>query len=93
MFSQTSIDLKRFVKGGDAAFPQNAFDAVEQLGAYCRLPGLSRPAVELIWIYMLWTQRRQSRRDLARLDARMLRDIGVAPKDAQRESRKWFWRP
>ena len=93
MFSQTSIDLKRFVKGGDAAFPQNAFDAVEQLGTYCRLPGLSRPAVEMIWIYMLWTQRSKGRRELARLDARMLRDIGLTPKQAQLESRKWFWRP
>lgn len=77
MFSQTRTDIP----------------ALEQLRARNPLPAPSRFAVELAWRYVLWTQRRKSRRELARLDARMLQDIGLTPKQAQLESRKWFWRP
>ncbi len=40
----------------------------------------------------LWHSRARERRRLARLDARMLRDIGVSAEDAARESAKPFWR-
>jgi uncharacterized protein YjiS (DUF1127 family) len=39
-----------------------------------------------------WRERAYSRRELARFDRRMLRDIGVAPYDAGREIAKPFWR-
>ena len=37
--------------------------------------------------------RRRHRRTLARLDAHLLRDIGLSPDDAQSEAAKPFWRP
>jgi len=40
-----------------------------------------------------WRRRHRSRLDLARLDARMLRDIGITPVEAWREINKPFWRP
>lgn len=36
-------------------------------------------------------QRQRQRAALARLDARLLRDIGVSAEDAAREARKTFW--
>ncbi len=39
-----------------------------------------------------WSERRRSRRDLSRLDARLLRDIGLAPGEAMRESQMPFWK-
>lgn len=39
-----------------------------------------------------WTRRARARRELARLDARMLRDIAVTPSEAARECGKPFWR-
>jgi uncharacterized protein YjiS (DUF1127 family) len=45
----------------------------------------------LIETLQLWWDRSEQRQHLARLDHRMLRDIGVSHVDAYRESRKWFW--
>lgn len=41
----------------------------------------------------LWYGRWSSRRQLARMDDRMLRDIGLGPRQQVREARKPFWRP
>ncbi len=38
-----------------------------------------------------WHELARQRRQLARLDERTLRDIGVSPYDARREARRWFW--
>jgi uncharacterized protein YjiS (DUF1127 family) len=38
-------------------------------------------------------RRRQSRNQLATLDARMLRDIGLTSCDVDQEANKPFWRP
>lgn len=38
-----------------------------------------------------WRERARQRRRLARLDDRMLADIGVTRAQARREARKWFW--
>ena len=38
-------------------------------------------------------RRRRTRADLADLDARLLRDIGVTRMDAAAEARKPFWMP
>lgn len=39
-----------------------------------------------------WRQRRNGRLELARLDERMLRDIGLTRVDAEYEINKSFWR-
>lgn len=39
-----------------------------------------------------WVRNSTGRKELARLDARMLRDIGLEPFEAQREISKPFWR-
>jgi uncharacterized protein YjiS (DUF1127 family) len=46
------------------------------------------PFVDLL---AFWCDRSAQRINLARLDDRMLRDIGVSRAEAYRESRKWFW--
>ena len=39
-----------------------------------------------------WRERARQRRQLAGLDVRMLRDIGVTAAEAERECQKPFWR-
>ena len=39
----------------------------------------------------LWRHRVTTRRELARLDERMLRDIGVSQLDVESETSKHFW--
>jgi uncharacterized protein YjiS (DUF1127 family) len=39
-----------------------------------------------------WHESVRQRRQLARLDARMLRDIGITATEAERECNKPFWR-
>ena len=41
---------------------------------------------------VVWQRRVDDRRALARLDARLLADIGIDPVEARREARKPFWR-
>jgi uncharacterized protein YjiS (DUF1127 family) len=53
------------------------------------LPELMRRLAQLA---ALAQQRIRQRRALARLDARLLRDIGVSPEQARRETAKPFWR-
>lgn len=45
----------------------------------------------LVETLFLWQQRTQQRRQLARFDDRMLRDIGISRTDAAREVEKLFW--
>ena len=67
--------------------------ALAQLTAHTTLPVLSRVAVRVAWLCLLWHRRSRSRAVLRDLDTRMPRDIGLTPKQAHVESRKWFWRP
>jgi uncharacterized protein YjiS (DUF1127 family) len=49
----------------------------------------------LSWIFArlrAWRQRSRGRAELARLDERMLRDIGITPGDVWEEINKPFWR-
>lgn len=41
----------------------------------------------------LWRQRAATRRELSRLDDRMLRDIGISSVDVDSEVSKHFWQP
>ena len=67
--------------------------ALEGLSTRSTLPAPSLIAVKLAWAYVLWSQRRESRKHLARLDDHLLRDIGLSRKEADLEMRKPFWRP
>ena len=58
-------------------------------GRRAALPGLAR---QLWQLAVLAYQRHRQRRALARLDGRLLRDIGVTPEQAAGESTKPFWR-
>lgn len=42
--------------------------------------------------FMLWQRRSNSRRQLARLDARLLADAGISEMQRVEELRKPFWR-
>lgn len=63
----------------------------------CRAPSVSSaPAHHLLAdlriLFNEWRRRARSRRELAALCDRCLRDIGVTRYDANREVRKPFWR-
>jgi uncharacterized protein YjiS (DUF1127 family) len=38
-----------------------------------------------------WRIRRDTRRDLAELDARQLADVGISARQRDAECAKWFW--
>ena len=40
----------------------------------------------------VWSERRAARRELARIDARSLRDVGIAPEQVAYEIAQPFWR-
>ena len=42
---------------------------------------------------LLWMERKAQRRQLAQLDPRMLKDIGISRETALEEARKPGWRP
>ena len=43
-------------------------------------------------IFATWRQRSRARNELARLDNRSLRDLGISPGEAHFEINKPFWR-
>ncbi len=45
----------------------------------------------LIASMVAMAERSASRRHLAEMDDRMLRDVGVSPTERAEEIRKWFW--
>ena len=51
-----------------------------------------RFAPVLLTVLRLWLRRAATRRQLARLDAHLLGDIGLSPIERDAECRKWFWR-
>ena len=54
--------------------------------------GLARLLAAAFALIGTWHDRARQRRELARLDQRLLRDIGVSRYDALAEARKPFWR-
>ncbi len=56
-------------------------------------PGVRRWLVTATDRLLDWIDRVRSRRQLAALDDRLLRDIGVGRIDAEREAAKPFWMP
>ena len=43
-------------------------------------------------IFAAWRERSRQRRELAQLDTRSIRDLGLSPNDVQFEVNKPFWR-
>ncbi len=56
------------------------------------LSDLQRVTRRGLGMIVVWHERYLQRQTLARLDERMLRDIGLTPLDAQTEYDKPFWR-
>jgi uncharacterized protein YjiS (DUF1127 family) len=54
-------------------------------------PSDRRPGRHLLLTLALWHHRHRSRRQLALLDARELRDIGLSRADQRAECEKPFW--
>ncbi len=57
-----------------------------------RTGALDEPLPRLLDAIGAWRARARGRAELARLDARLLRDIGITPCDAAGEAGKPFWR-
>ncbi len=55
------------------------------------LPPLSRIAMAIALTVLAWETRRRTRLAIRRLDAHLLRDIGLDPAEAQTEAQKPFW--
>lgn len=49
------------------------------------------PLGRLVQVALTWQVRARARRDLRRLDAHLLRDIGLDPLSARHETAKSFW--
>lgn len=56
------------------------------------LPPVSAALFNLARVALVWEQRRQTRRAMARLDGHMLRDIGLTAEAVEGETGKPFWR-
>lgn len=56
------------------------------------LPPVSAALFNLARVALVWEQRRQTRRAMARLDGHMMRDIGLTPDAVADEVGKPFWR-
>ena len=52
-----------------------------------------RPSLRQRFVFVLavWRERREMRRQLAQMDARSLRELGISPAAAAYESGKPFW--
>ncbi|MFN3845771.1 MAG: DUF1127 domain-containing protein [Paracoccaceae bacterium] len=55
------------------------------------LPPLSRLVLAAAIGVVTWETRQRSRKGLTRLDAHLLRDVGIDPMTAEAEARRWFW--
>ncbi len=47
--------------------------------------------VNLLGVIRHWQRNWSTRRQLAQLDARELRDIGLSQAEAAQEAARWFW--
>ena len=54
-------------------------------------PGLRRQLTRALCTLNHWHERARQRRQLARLDAHQLRDIGISCEQALAEARRPFW--
>lgn len=74
-----------------ASLSRHAIIATE-LSAHKRIPMASSLALEFARLMAQWSHRLRSRRELASLEPRLLRDIGLTTEAALKEAEKPFWR-
>lgn len=55
------------------------------------LPPVSLALFNLARLFLVWEERRVTRRALSRLDPHMIRDVGLAPEAVTNETAKPFW--
>ena len=67
-------------------------DALLRMTASPQLPLVAQIAVRFAGAVTAWDARARSRKALAKLDDRLLCDIGVSAKDARTEAARMFWR-
>ena len=75
----------------------------ERIDTFARIPVMDRAAMlgvrltedvkSLAALVVAWQVRARERNNLARLDDRMLRDVGLSRSDTEKEWRKPFWYP
>ena len=63
-----------------------------RVGLFAYFPLRLFSARELVAMVAVWRQRARQRRQLARLDDALLKDIGLTRCDAEMEAAKPFWR-
>lgn len=66
--------------------------ALSYLDTAMPLPVTAEIALRVAVVFAKWAERRRSRHALGRLDAHLLRDIGLTHRDARLETVKPFWR-
>lgn len=71
---------------------QTPEDHLAYLMAQNRMPAASVIAVRVAVKVSQWATRRRTRLALAQLTVHQLRDVGLTPSEATRESRRVFWR-
>ena len=68
------------------------------MASYSKLTAPAHTGLRTGWTFAVlrqavtaWRHRARARRALGKLDAHMLRDIGLSPLDANRECARHFW--
>lgn len=64
---------------------------VRIVAAVARVPGPAEVAVAATNVLLNWTDRARQRHQLAQMDDRMLRDVGLSKTDVTRETAKLPW--
>lgn len=75
----------------DRNISRKGMNMISQTNITCAEPCRQPHPVGLIRSFWAWHGLARQRRDLARLDARRLRDIGLSPEEANSESTRPFW--
>ena len=64
--------------------PETWFDRIDHIAAAAGVPPMAR-------LPLIWLRRLRNRRELARLEAAQLNDVGLNPELISREAAKRFW--
>lgn len=67
-------------------------NAAQWMGSIFAQKSTCRPQIRLADTVLGWFERTRQRHALARMDTRMLADMGISRADALHEAEKPFWR-